>query len=153
MGAALTTRLTLVAAAAALLLSSCFSHGAVHADRTESGRPLADPGPEAYLVWHDGEGWHLRARSDVARTFQGHVDTGRLRGFASAGVPEGGVQAEGDAISFSFVTAGAREAGFDWRGRDCPQLSIYVDGDARPLRVFAGAYGASPPRVPFTICE
>jgi hypothetical protein len=146
------SRSVLVAAlVASFLLASCFSRGAVHSYRTEGGRPLADPGPEAYLVWYDGEGWHLRARSDTARRFHGRVEGGRVTGLA--GLPEEAVRAEGDAIAFSFVAAGPGETGFDWRGDGCPDFSIYVDGDARPQRVFAGAYGASPPRVPFTLCR
>jgi hypothetical protein len=146
------SRSVLAAIAASSLLASCFSRGAVHSYRTEGGRPLADPGPEAYLVWHDGAGWHLRARSDTAHRFHGRVEGARVTHLA--GLPEEAVRAaEDDAIAFSFVADGPGEAGFDWRGDGCPDLSLYVDGEARPLRVFAGAYGASPPRVPFRICR
>lgn len=140
------------AAAAALLLASCFSRGSIHSYRTEAGRPHVDPG-EAYLVWQDRGGWHLRARSEVPHTFHGFIDAARVTRLAPAGLPEGAVTAQGGRIAFSFVTAGGAEAGFDWRGTDCPELSIYVDGDDRPLRVFAGIYGAHPPRIPFTVCD
>lgn len=139
--------------AAALVLSSCFSPGAVHAYRTEAGRPFGEPGSEEYLVWRDGAGWHLRARAGAPRTFHGRIDAGGVTRLSPAGVPEGAVRAEGEAIAFSFVAAAGAEPGFDWEGKDCPRLAIYVDGDARPLRVFAGAYGASPPRIPFTVCD
>jgi hypothetical protein len=146
---------TIAALLTASLLASCvFSRGAVHSYRTERGRPLAEDGAaEAYLVWNDGDGWHLRARSDVARRFHGRVETGKLENVTAAGVPDGAVRAEGKAIAFSFVASGPGEAGFDWTGKDCAELSIYVDGEARPLRIFAGEYGASPPRVPFTLCR
>jgi hypothetical protein len=56
------------------------------------------------------------------------------------------------AVAFSFVgDPAAGEAGFDWQG-GCADFSLFIDGAARPLRVFAGAYGASPPRVPFSLC-
>lgn len=140
--------------AAALALASCFSRGAIHSYRTEAGRPWAEPGAESYLVWRDRGGWHLRARSDVPHTFHGRVDAGRVTRLAPAGrLPEGAVRAERGGIAFSFVAPGGEEAGFDWDGTACPVLSVYVDDDARPLRVFAGAFGANPPRIPFTICD
>jgi hypothetical protein len=142
-------------AAAALAVvtgTSCFSRGAVHSYRTEEGRPLADPGPaDAYLVWHDGAAWHLRARSEAGHRFEGRIEAGRLERLAPVGVEPSALQAGDDAVAFSFVPAAAGEVGFDWRG-GCAEFSLYVDGDARPLRIFAGAYGASPPRIPFELC-
>jgi hypothetical protein len=137
---------------APLLLASCFSRGAVHSYRTEDGRPIADPGPgDAYLVWHDRAGWHLRARSDSGQRFEGLIEGGARR-VAPVGVAPEAVRAEGGAIAFSFVGDPARgEAGFDWQG-GCADFSLFVAGAARPLRVHAGAYGASPPRVPFSLC-
>jgi hypothetical protein len=137
---------------APLLLASCFSRGAVHSYRTEGGRPIADPGPgDAYLVWHDRAGWHLRARSDAGQRFEGRIEGG-VRRVAPVGLAADAVRTGGGAIAFSFEGGpGSGEAGFDWQG-GCADFSLYVGGAARPLRVFAGAYGASPPRVPFSLC-
>jgi hypothetical protein len=144
----------LVIVGAALAVGGCFSKGAVHVYRTEPGRALADPGPDAYVVWADADGWHLRARSDVPRVFHGWIETGRVRGLQAAGTPASAVLTGGGGIAFSFVTdASTGEAGFDWRGSECPEFSIYMDGEPRTLRVFAGAYAASPVRTPFTLCR
>lgn len=122
------------------------------AQRTVAGRPLVSPGAEAYLVWHDAAGWHLRARADVARRFHGDIETGS----AERVTPVGGIAGDalvtgGDGIAFSFALEGG-EAGFDWRGDGCQAFALYIDGDERPLRVFAGALGASPAKVPFSLC-
>jgi hypothetical protein len=147
------SRRALGAVLAPFLLASCiFSRGSVHSYRTEAGRPIADPaGDDAYLVWHDGAGWHLRARTESGQRFEGLVEGG-VRRVTPVGVAPEALRAERGAVAFSFVgEPGAPEAGFDWQG-GCADFSLYVGGDSRPLRVFAGAYGASPPRVPFSLC-
>jgi hypothetical protein len=148
------SRRSLAAVVAALVLPCCiFSRGAVHSYRTEDGRPLADPDPaDAYLVWHDGAGWHLRARSEAGHVFEGLVEASGLRRLSAVGVKPDALREKAGEIAFSFVPdAAGGEVGFDWQG-GCADFSLYVDGDARPLRIFAGAYGASPPRIPFMLC-
>lgn len=142
-----------LAVVASSLTLACFSYGAVHSYRTEGGHPVAEPGhDDAYLVWHDGSGWHLRARSTTGSVFAGMVEADRVRGVAPVGVAPEALRTGGGEIAFSFVPdARTGEAGFDWQG-GCAEFSLYVDGDARPLRVFAGSFGASPPRVPFSLC-
>ncbi len=132
----------------ALTVTGCyFSRGAVLARRVEPGAPLEDPGAESYRLWHDGSVWHLRARSDVPRRFHGEI-AGADRP-TTQGVPADALAAGDGYVHFSFV-AGA-ETGFDFAGR-CVDVALYIDGDARPLRVFTGAFGAAPGRVPFRIC-
>jgi hypothetical protein len=132
----------------AVAVTGCyFSRGAVLARRVEPGPPLEDPGSESYRLWHDGAGWHLRARSDVPRHFHGEI-AGAERPTAQ-GVPPEALSGGGGRVRFSFV-AGA-DAGFDFSG-GCVDVALYIDGDARTLRVFTGAFGAAPSRVPFEIC-
>ena len=147
------SRHALAAVTCSLLLAGCFSRGAVHTDHTEEGRPIvADPGPvEAYLVWHDPAGWHLRVRSDAGRTFAGLILVGGPRSVTPVGLGPEALHTRGDVIAFGFVADPGGEVGFDWQG-GCAEFSLYVDGDARPMRVHAGAYGASPPRIPFSLC-
>ncbi len=140
------------AAILTLAVSACgFSRGAGLARRVERGRPLEDPGPDAYLVWRDDGGWHLRARSDVPRRFHGVVSAGIFARARPVGIAPEALRRDGHVIAFSFVGTGV-ETGFDWSGWGCPELSLYLDEDDRPLRVFAGAYGASPARMPFDLC-
>lgn len=145
LAAALVVGLFLVAAGCTL------TRGAGMAQRTAPGRPLVTPGAEAYLVWHDDAGWHLRARSDVVHRFHGEIEAGHADAVTPVGVERAAVIAARGGIAFSFAVENA-EAGFDWRANGCQGFAIYVDGDERPLRVFAGALGASPTRVPFSLC-
>jgi hypothetical protein len=149
------SRAALAVLASSLALSGCwFSRGAVLALRTDEGRAIAQPDPgETYLVWHDPAGWHLRVRSEAGHRFEGLVVTGGARSVAVVGVEPAAVHAAGDGIAFDIVAGpDAGEAGFDWPGSGCTEFSLYVDGDARPMRVFAGAYGANPSHIPFSLC-
>jgi hypothetical protein len=135
---------------APLALAGCFSRGAVWADRIEPGPPIAEPGPDAYRVWHDGAGWHLRVSADVVRHFHGSIhggDTGQVK---RIDVPEDGVYSRDGSLYFSFLAN--EEAGFDWRGEGCVDLALFIDADARAARVHLGAFGASPTHVPETVC-
>jgi hypothetical protein len=132
------------------LATGCFSRGAVWADRVEPGAPLVDPGPDAYRVWHDAAGWHLRVRSDVIRRFEGEISGGDTRHVQLVAIPANAVGTYGGGLRFSFLAA--EEAGFDWRGDGCVSLALFIDGDARPTRVAIGAFGASPSRIPQTVC-
>ena len=139
-----------VVVALPLATAGCFSRGAVYAERIESGAPLADPGPDAYRVWHDGAGWHLRVSTDVVRRFSGEIHGGDTRHVKLLDVPDDAVDTRGGGLRFSFLADD--EAGFDWRGGGCVSLALFIDGDARTNRVLVGAYGASPSHVPQTVC-
>jgi hypothetical protein len=146
---------SLAVLASLLALGGCttFSRGAVSYLRTDEGRPIVDPGPaESYLLWHDPAGWHLRVRSDTTHTFRGLVITEGTRSVTAIGIGADAVRAADTGIGFEIVADGRTgEAGIDWQG-GCAEFSLYVDGDTRPLRVFAGAFGANPTRIPFSLC-
>jgi hypothetical protein len=133
------------------LTAACgFGRGSVHARRVDAGPPLAANDPDAYRVWHDGSGWHVRVHSDVVRRFHGVIATEDVARLQLVDVPEDAVQARRDTIAFSFLAD--EEAGFDFRSDGCLDLALYVDGDPRALRVEIGRFAASPPRVPYTVC-
>jgi hypothetical protein len=144
-------RSSLAVALVAAALTACFAQGAVSARRIEDGAPIADPGPDAYRVWSDRSGWHLRVRSDVVRRFDGEIGVADGARVSLVGLPADAVARGGGRLRFSFLAG--REAGLDWAGGQCVDLALYVDGDGRPLRTFVGAYGASPSRVPETVCR
>jgi hypothetical protein len=123
-----------------------------------SGRPAFGPGaPEAYWVWHDGGGWHLRSTT-----------AGKPRRFHGTVVPLGGeitdarpirpndverVRIAPGGIAFDFLTQGG-EDGFDWHvSSGCNRFEIYVDGAARPGHVRLGGPANSPQHVPFDRCR
>ena len=100
--------MTVRAATALLLLlaGGCgFSRGAVLARRVEPGPPLEDPGSDAYRLWHDGAGWHLRARADLPRRFHGEI-AGAGGQVTPQGVAPEAVSASGGRIRFSFLAGG-----------------------------------------------
>ncbi len=134
-----------------LALAGCFSRGAVLARRVDPGPPLVDTGGDAYRVWHDRAGWHLRAGSDVVRHFHGEIRGGDAGDVQRVDLPEDAVEDGRGRILFSFLAD--EEAGFDWKGGGCVSLALYIDGDARPLRVFVGEFGASPSRMPARVCS
>jgi hypothetical protein len=144
-------RLALLAATFTTLPGCFLSPGTPLARRIDAGRPMEDPGPDAYLVWHDGGEWHLRVRSELGRVFHGRIDSGFFSRMRPVGVPDDAVEARSGWIAFSFLGS-EHETGFDWSGFGCPELALYIDGDPRPLRVAAGAYAASPARTPFVLC-
>ena len=147
------SRAVAFAASCVLALGGCFSQGAFITHRTDEGRSLVDPGPaEAYLVWHDPGGWHLRVRSGGGHAFAGLVEAGRPRAVTPVGIRPEALRTTEGAIAFGFVAdPRAGDVGFDWQG-GCAEFSLYVDADDRPLRVFAGLYGANPWRIPFSLC-
>lgn len=142
--------------AVALLLSvpGClrvsFARGTVSTRRLEAGAPFVDPGPDAYRVWSDGSGWHLRVRSDVVRRFEGQV-RGAGGAVTLVHLREDAVERRGELLRFSFASRG--EAGIDWKDGRCVELALYVDGDDRPLRSYVGAFGAMPARTPQRVCR
>ncbi len=108
---------------------------------------------EGYRIWQDGQGWHLRTRSDLPRRFQGLVDAGwgQVTDFRPVG-DVGQVQTTPTSFAFDFQTDASGERGFDWRATNgCNRFEVYIDGDARPLRVLLPE-GDSPARIPFALC-
>jgi hypothetical protein len=134
-----------------LAVAGCFSRGTLLArGAIEPGPPLEDTGPDAYRVWHDFGGWHLRVNADVVRHFHGAIHGGDTRHVKLVDLPEDAVDTRTGGLYFSFLAD--QEAGFDWRGEGCVDLALYIDGHARTTRVLIGAYGASPTHVPETVC-
>lgn len=116
--------------------------------------PPEDLAAEGYRIWQDGQGWHLRARSDLRRRFQGEVDAGwgQVTDFRPVGDVGEKVRASPRTIAFDFFADAGGERGFDWRATNgCNRFEVYIDGDARPLRVELPE-GESPARVPFALC-
>lgn len=123
------------------------------------GRPneLKPGAPEAYWVWHDAQGWHLR--TTTARN--AHRFTGRVWGVKGA-VQAKAVRNElndrfkhsGKAMTFDFYTQG-HEDGFDFQIAEgnCAIFHLFVDGEARPGRIRLGAAGAAPPSATFKACH
>ena len=146
----------LVVASLAALAACHYARGVGFTSRMPEGRPsFASGSPEAYWIWGDKRGWHLRTTSDVPRRFHGLVESVdgsvshvRLLGAAGRGVSPGK-----DAIAFDWESSGG-EQGFDWTTSDgCVRFDIYIDDDTRPLRVFLGRGELSPERVPFALCR
>jgi hypothetical protein len=143
-----------------------------YTDTPEPTTPLAEPArsavegrptdfrrgaPEAYWVWHDGNGWHLRT------TTQSHLHrfSGRVW------IPKGEVadvrmvrsehndrfRKSGSSMTFDFQTLGD-EDGFDFKIAEgnCTYFHLDIDGKPVPSRVFLGAKNVSPTAAGFRAC-
>jgi hypothetical protein len=122
------------------------------------GRPLFAPGaPEAYWIWHDQGGWHLRTTTaGMPHRFHGLVVP--LRGTIVDVRPtrlewQDRIRMGPRGIEFDFVTQGG-EDGFDWHvSSGCNRFETFVDGAARPGLVHLGGVGNRPHHVPFDRCR
>ena len=119
------------------------------------GQPVFGPGaPEAYWIWHDTGGWHLRSTTaGQAHRFHGMIVPvgGEITDARPMGPPDR-VRVGPGGISFDFVTRGG-EDGFDWHvSSGCNRFEIYIDGVARPGHVRLGGPSNAPRHVPFDRC-
>ncbi|HUK65681.1 MAG TPA: hypothetical protein VLV17_02550 [Anaeromyxobacteraceae bacterium] len=121
------------------------------------GRPVFAPGAtEAYWIWHDQGGWHLRTTTaGAAHRFHGSVVAlgGEMADVRPKRIEwKDRIRMSPSAISFDFVTQGGEE-GFDWRvSSGCNRFEIFVDGTARPGLVRLGGAAVPPRHVPFDRC-
>ncbi len=148
-----TRYLTLLALAGLVACHSVRTVG--RPDGIPEGRPPPeDTLAEGYRIWQDQDGCHLRASSDVRRRFQGEIEAawGEVSGFRAVGDVAGHVETAPRTIRFDFFADAGGERGFDWRASSgCNRFEVYIDGDARPMRVLLPE-GTSPARVPFALC-
>ncbi len=125
--------------------------------RIQPGAPVYAPGaPEAYWVWHDAAGWHLRTTTagqphrfqGVVLPFGGEIlEVRPLRAESRERIRTGA-----GGITFDLVTEGG-EDGFDWRvSSGCNRFELYVDGAPRPGLVHVGAAAHHPRHVLFDRC-
>ena len=124
------------------------------------GQPagLHSGAPEAYWVWHDGGGWHVRTTTTgAAHRFQGRVWAlhGDLENVRPTRLEwNDRIRRSGNAFSFDLTTAGSYD-GFDfWVAEgDCAQFTVLVDGRAQPDRVIIGAGNRHPTNTTFRLCS
>jgi hypothetical protein len=126
--------------------------------RIAPGQPYFGPGaPEAYWLWHDEGGWHLRTTT-----------AGRPHRFHGTVTPLGGqiidlrpshprererISMSPNGISFDLLTQGG-ENGFDWHvSSGCNRFEIFVDGAPRPGLVHLGGASEHPRHIPFDRCR
>jgi hypothetical protein len=139
-----------------LALAGCYSPRGVVGCRAADGRPAFATWPaDGYWIWEDERGWHLRTASEVSRRFHGVVETidGTVKDVRAVGTSKGGVSPGSDAIAFDWESTGG-EQGFDWASSDrCARFELYIDEDARPLRIHLGRDELTPTSVPFAACR
>ena len=149
-------RLVFQLLALALVIMSCAT--ARPPPSIAPGRPPFGPGaPEAYWIWHNQGGWHLRTTTaGLAHRFHGAV------------VPLGGniVDVRASRLEWQDRIPGGR-AGDSVRLRDsgwrrrldwhvtsgCNRFEIFIDGVARPGLVHLGGPAHQPRHVPFDRCR
>jgi hypothetical protein len=126
--------------------------------RISPGRPYFAPGaPEAYWVWHDEAGWHLRTTT-AGRAHRFHGTVVALGGQITDARPSRvemreQIRMSPGGISFDMITQGG-EQGFDWHvSSGCNRFEIFVDGAPRPGLVRLGGPSEPPRHIPFDRCR
>jgi len=124
------------------------------------GRPagLHSGAGEAYWIWHDAGGWHLRTTTRrAAHRFQGFVSgmNGQVERVRATRLEFNDRFRPGArSMGFDFVTDGF-EDGFDFQlaESDCAQFNIFIDGRNQPDRVNIGAGNRHPGHGVFRLCK
>lgn len=116
--------------------------------------------PDAFWVYQDEQGWHLRTTTDSKKVL--HKFTGRIwitEGTFSSAKPsrleqgQDSVKSTARAIKFSFDTIGVMD-GVDWKSidRQCIHFELLYDGKADAKVIYLGAKKINPPSNVFLIC-
>jgi hypothetical protein len=124
------------------------------------GRPpgLKSGSVEAYWIWHDSAGWHLRTTTHSSRhRFQGRVSAmrGSVDNVRATRLEYGDrFRQKGNQMAFDFTTDGGVD-GFDFAiaEGDCAQFYLLIDGKPNPERVVIGAGGRHPSHTAFRLCK
>jgi len=124
------------------------------------GRPPAfkDGAPEAYWVWHDRGGWHVRTTTaHQQHRFQGRVWVGKgevMDVHPSHNELGDRLVQRGNFLTFDFTTKG-HEDGFDFRIADgeCAKFNLLIDHRGQPDRIFVGGQGLMPTKHVFKVCK
>jgi hypothetical protein len=131
--------------------------GTAHARKAAEGKPQFKPGdPEAFWVWHDAAGWHMRATTPAKKQhgFHGVIRAQGISELKPTAKSLGGkVRLEGSAIRFEFDLFEGAD-GFDWKQNEpCVALELKIDKQAKVERIFVGAKAESPSAMPFDACQ
>lgn len=121
------------------------------------GRPRIEKTPTAVFLWHDGTGWHVRARSAAeARELSGTLKAAggyieNVRGID--GPSSDAISVEGRRLArFRFDDAGSA-AGFDFTlTGGCLEVNVTSADVAAPELVRVGATGKQPATLPMRFC-
>jgi len=123
----------------------------------DGGRPAFGPGAsEAYWIWRDAHGWHLRTTSaGTPHRFHGAIVPldGEIADVRPTRLErDDRIKMGQHEIRFAFVTQGGAD-GFDWHVTSgCTRFKIFIDGAARPDLVHLGGFANRPQHVPFARC-
>jgi hypothetical protein len=122
------------------------------------GRPPSlKPGlPDAWWVYQDDAGWHVRTTTDDRHQMKGRVwvTTGKL---ASVKVTvlekQDGVQSDAQSIDIDFDTDKVMDGvDFVLTGTKCAHFALLVDGKPEPKLIHLGASTMTPPSATFVLC-
>jgi hypothetical protein len=124
------------------------------------GQPpgFRDRAPEAYWVWHDRAGWHLRTTTaHQQHRFQGRiwVGKGEVGNVHPTGLELGDrLKQRGNALAFDFTTKGHAD-GFDFQiaEGECAKFNLLIDGKGKPDAIYVGGRGEQPRRHVFRVCK
>lgn len=131
----------------------------VEASKPAEGMPAFKAGdPEAFFIWHDINGWHLRVTTPKKKwhAFQGVV---RALGNPITNVKAtrpalaSKLQTTNKAVFFDFEIFEGID-GFDWNTDErCMTIELRIDKLPQPSRIHVGAKGETPVAMPFDACK
>jgi len=120
---------------------------------TSQGRPIVTDNAPHYLLWHEGELWHLRWQSTEKKAkFKGTLKAidGTISLVERINLEKKDKTKEyDDTISFKGrVKKGIEGFDFRWSGSKL-KADLYVKGEHRPLKIYIGRRAIRPHYVPF----
>jgi hypothetical protein len=121
--------------------------------------PLKARLPDAYYVYQDTTGWHLRTTTDGrdATKFKGRIwlTEGKFSAATVATAEQSDrFKATAQSIEIDFETStGLDGVDFDFPGVRCVNFELFYDGKLDPKVIFVGAKKINPPTAKFMICR
>jgi hypothetical protein len=131
-----------------------------HPKNISAGRPsdLHAGAPEAFWIWHDAGGWHLRTTTEThLHRFTGRVwaNKGEVGNVRSTRLElNDRFRRSGNFMTFDFQTQGG-EDGFDFQiaESNCASFYLQIDGKPRLDRTYIGASQKNPGGASFRLCH
>ena len=111
--------------------------------------------PEAFWLWHDEAGWHLRATTGKAQHgFRGVL---RAKGITDVSVTRPTlltkVTATGDTLRFDYDLFAGGTEGFDFKSDDkCLSVEMRLDNKPQPDHLHVGSAGTAAAIFPVDVC-
>lgn len=146
-----------IARIALVVLAVAQWSGITLAKKPAAGRPaFKNDDPEAFWIWSDDSGWHLRGSVPKKQSHKFHGVI-RSQGISDAKGSRpslsSALQATATSIRFEFTLSEGGD-GFDWKTTaQCVTLELKIDDKPQPANIHIGEKAESPTAMPFDACR